>query len=235
MYNEKQRTVDSGVADPSTSDANNARVIAKASMLAGIASVFLFFSLLGALVAVLASLLGIVALVKTRYPAKGNSMAIAGVCLGVAGVVACGIFLAICFVIEDSRKVSCSSDIHQLKLALQQYAGDNGGYFPSGNGVEGLEMLRSSGYLSDYKVFICPSTGTAPASSPASLSEENVSYIYLGSGLKDSPENADKPLVCDKPDNHRKYGNVLFCDGHVQGYPGTKWLEDAKRAASEGH
>jgi len=130
---------------------------------------------------------------------------------------------------ERARRISCSSNLKQIGLALKQYAIDNDGCFPSGKGVESFESLRSAAYLTDYKIFVCPTAKILPASGNEPLTEKNLSYVYLGSGLKDSPENADKPLVCDKPDNHMKYGNVLFCDGHVMGFPGTKWLEGASQ------
>ena len=112
----------------------------------------------------------------------------------------------------------------QIGLALKQYAMDNKDFYPSGKGAEGLEMLRKGGYLSDSKLFVCPTSGIPPSAGP--LREESVSYIYLGSGMTDNG-NPDSPLLVERPSDHMSYGNILFVDGHVQGFAGTKWLENA--------
>jgi len=130
---------------------------------------------------------------------------------------------------QKARRISCAANLKQIGLALTQYSVDNGSCFPSGDSVACFELLRRLGYLSDNKIFVCTSSDLKPAYGNEPLTEKSLSYVYLGSGLKDSPENADKPLACDKPDNHSLYGNVLFCDGHVMGFPGTKWLESASQ------
>jgi len=32
---------------------------------------------------------------------------------------------------------------------------------------------------------------------------------------------------CDKPDNHIRYGNVLYSDGHVEGFKDGDWMKKA--------
>jgi len=128
---------------------------------------------------------------------------------------------------EREKRANCRNQLKQIGLALDAYAKSNNGYFPSGKGVAGMEMLRSQSYISDYKLFICPTTGAASGSDNAPLNDANCSYIYLGAGLstKDSP---DSPILMDKPDNHTKYGNILFVDGHVQGYRSGDWTRNIK-------
>ena len=123
---------------------------------------------------------------------------------------------------EKPRRISCISNLKQIGMALDAYAKSNNGYFPSGKGVAGMEMLRSQSYISDYKLFICPSTGAASGSDNAPLNDANCLYVYSGAGLS-TKDSSDSPILMDKPDNHTKYGNILFVDGHVRGFTGSNW------------
>ena len=124
------------------------------------------------------------------------------------------------------KKVSCAVNLKQIGLALAQYTSNNNGFFPAGNGGEVFEMLRSQGYLTDWKTYSCPHKKMENAIPNAPITMNAASYLYFGEGIseKDSP---DSPIACDKPENHKDYGNVLFVDGHVQGFGGAKWMKDA--------
>ncbi len=121
---------------------------------------------------------------------------------------------------EKARQISCCSNLKQISLSLKQYAMDFHDSFPEKNGWEGLEQLRAGNYLSDSKVYTCPSTNTASTPSQP-LEQENCSYIYFG-GFKDDYSNKgglpDTPIIFDIPGNHHSYFNVAFRDGHVQGF-----------------
>ena len=93
--------------------------------------------------------------------------------------------------------------------------------YPPYDGAKGLDLLRSEGFLKNPRIFLCPSTGTKPAAYGEPLTEATVDYEYFG-GHNES-ESIDIPLACDKPNNHDKYGNILFLDGHVKGYAGLNW------------
>jgi prepilin-type processing-associated H-X9-DG protein len=125
-----------------------------------------------------------------------------------------------------ARQISCASNLKQIGLALRMYSSDWGGQFPPEDGAAGLERLRQQGYLENAKMFTCPSTSTK-AYDGESLTEETVDYGYRGGLSEDSP--LDTPLAWDKPDNHVKYGNVLYVDGHVSGESGRDWRERAER------
>jgi prepilin-type processing-associated H-X9-DG protein len=121
---------------------------------------------------------------------------------------------------ERSRRISCASNLKQIGLALRMYSSDWGGQFPPEDGAAGLERLRQQGYLENAKMFTCPST-TTEGRDGEPLTEETVDYGYRG-GLSEHA-SPDLPVAWDKPDNHVKYGNVLYVDGHVSGLSGRDW------------
>lgn len=122
---------------------------------------------------------------------------------------------------EKARRISCNSNLKGIGLSLKQYATDYNNFFPN----EGLEQLRSNDYLTDYGIYQCPSTNTRKGEDNEKLTDEIVDYVYR-KGLKDS-DDSKTPLAWDKPENHEDYGNVLFVDGHVKGFIGANWMEQA--------
>jgi prepilin-type processing-associated H-X9-DG protein len=97
--------------------------------------------------------------------------------------------------------------------------------FPPQNGVDGLELLRKDYYLTDYKIYTCPDAKIIPCTS-GPLIDSMVAYVYRG-GLTET-DSADSAICWDKPNNHKNYGNILFIDGHVQGFSGPNWIDNIK-------
>ena len=108
-------------------------------------------------------------------------------------------------------------------------------------------MLRTSDYLTDYGVYNCPSTVTTKGkgdqaimitgaynATTACLADYAIAYGMM-EGSSDRFGNADSALATDRGDgtnddqnsgaaNHSEYGNVLFLDGHVKGFPTGNWI-----------
>lgn len=111
---------------------------------------------------------------------------------------------------------SCFSNLKQIGLSLKQYAMDYADFFPPEDNAQGLENLRGLDYLMDYGVYVCPASITQRGTK-GPITNQICGYIYLG-GSKERDEPTI-PLAFDKPGNHENYVNVLFLDGHVEGYP----------------
>ena len=144
---------------------------------------------------------------------------------------------------ENARRTNCKSNLKQIGLAMHMFADDNtvvADSFPTiaggvGSGSASLSILFDS-YISDKKVFICPSgtitVATLALNTPVSGPIDGVttdaanpnflsSYAYDDSmGVGSNPGAAvvaDFPTGTGIGPNHGNNGqNVLFVDGHVE-------------------
>ena len=153
---------------------------------------------------------------------------------------------------EKARRVNCTGNLKQFGQAFANYTsagenlrpmyktGSNDGEGYSG-GTSALALLIESKELTDYKVYVCPSSTTATGSKSSTWAEiigtdglaGHVSYAYIP-GL-DATAGADSGIMADghidtNTLNHTMYGNILFGDGHVAGSTGTtskNWIQAA--------
>lgn len=132
---------------------------------------------------------------------------------------------------EKARRISCASNLKQIGLAIRMYSQEWNGYLPTSSSGAGFEQLRDGGYLQNVKIYTCPSTEDT-ITDGSDLTTAPVSYEYYGGFQeKDSATRSGRSRIIgsDKvaaaPPNHTKYGNLLYLDGHVTGWPGSTWYK----------
>ena len=154
---------------------------------------------------------------------KGKMMAIGGVCIS-SGILLLTLLFGFGNLDKygDKEKIHvlyCSRNLKQIGIALNQYASDNDGFFPDGRGAEGFEKLWKGKYVTDPKLFVCPAdyetNKVVLAILEIPLTEKNVSYMYLGSGVNKKKDWPYTIIVRDKLGNHRNTNNILHLDGQV--------------------
>jgi len=143
---------------------------------------------------------------------------------------------------ESARKTQCMSNIKQIGMGLIMYANENNELFPSDSAytggspaMRGLNLLYDT-YISDNRVFNCPSDTTVTDATNSGVSTSIIggteaftstqcSYGY--DRAHNQADDADVALAADRPPatpsatassaNHNGRGqNVVYVDGHVE-------------------
>ena len=124
---------------------------------------------------------------------------------------------------EKTRRIKCGTYLRQMGTALRSYAGDADEYFPDENNAAGLNKLIVNFYMKTTKVFVCPSTRTERPEAGV-LVDANLDYVYK-SGFTEKNCGAETALAADRiqTPNHKKFGNLLFGDGHMKGILADDW------------
>lgn len=111
-------------------------------------------------------------------------------------------------VLSWSKKTACTSNLHQIGLAIRLYQVENNGSFPQAytGQLYWFHQLANAKYLTNTKVFACPNYSTTPAwgISPA---------VTVGYGMTD--------LTVWSPSSHRTDDDASFAKKLVRasGWP----------------
>jgi len=127
---------------------------------------------------------------------------------------------------EKGKRISCASNLKNVGMALRLYSNDSDDYFPPDDNAAGLTALVALDHIKSLKLFTCPSTKTERERSPV-LTDAHLDYVYKG-GFSEKDCGAETGLAADRATtpNHTHFGNVLFGDGHVQGFKSRTWSVD---------
>ena len=172
-------------------------------MVCGILGLVFFFACFGWILSLIGLIIGCKKKYKTGIILGGVGLAVNA--LGTILVLVAMLLPALNSAREKGRRVQCMNNIKQIGCAISMYQMDYGDKTLPARGTDGMDLLRDRGYLTDANVFKCPARENG-----------GKTYIYIGEGIgvEYAPQT---PVVIEKPENHTKYINVLYGDGHVEG------------------
>ena len=162
---------------------------------------------------------------------------------------------------EQARRTSCLNNLKQIGLSLKMYADSYNNKMPSptarnveNDGAYGdneeneplLDLLRAYNFLSDYKIYVCPSSNVHEGRDdaehrwlkyPTSATDDkaNLAYAYTAGMMDGDSQIYGRGGSCLAADltgnssgttnpNHIEFGNILFLDGRAAAYNGVGWF-----------
>ena len=113
---------------------------------------------------------------------------------------------------KEIQKIN-KSNMLQIKQALNRYALNHSGRYPTEQGISGFKVLIKEQYITDVNILQCPTVGKEKIPIQFPLEEQMCDYIYIG-GTTDKM-SGHIPLVFNKPGRTNEV-RVLFLDGSVK-------------------
>ena len=147
----------------------------------------------------------------------GDGLALGGIITGSVGSALVVVFAILAGLLLPSlsqakgkaQSIGCVNHMKQICLAVRMWSNDHQEVLPP-------DFLSMSNELSSPKILTCPSDGSRTRMTDWSqVNPKNVTYIYSGAGLKESPATFQTTiLTCPI------HGHVGLGDGSVQQAPG---------------
>jgi prepilin-type N-terminal cleavage/methylation domain-containing protein/prepilin-type processing-associated H-X9-DG protein len=190
-------------------------------------------------------------LVKIPDCSKGFTLIELLIVIGIIGLLA-GILLPVLSRAKESaRRTQCASNIRQIGMGLIMYANENVEVFPQDTttvverpAMRSLNLLFNT-YVSDKKIFKCPSDATVTNVTNAGMSlstandsfgQVECSYGYdythtqaddAGVALASDRPPANPSSIANSPNHNGRGQNVVYIDGHVEfvNSPLAGWYE----------
>ncbi len=78
---------------------------------------------------------------------------------------------------KKAKTTYCISNLKQIVMCVKMYAKEHDGNLPP-KGVEGLEMLRSGGFLADPAAYVCSESKKKPAKKDEAITSATCDYVY---------------------------------------------------------
>ena len=193
--------------------------LAIASLVLGIIGIPLAAFLLFGLVGLILGIVALVSIGKSGGRVGGQGLAIAGTCVSAGSlllfVVVLGVLLPAAR--ERARRTSCASNLKSIGYCLHLYSSDWDEQFP-----ESLETLIEIGYVTDRRLFECPSRGEPGGQH----------YEYIKGGHAAHPHHF--VVAYDKEGNHSDDGrNVLYVGGNVEWMTESSFQDALARTLEE--